>query len=301
MFGNVADLPEPDQQGEYFFDRNGRLFEVVLDFYRIGRLRIPPDTPLDLLVDELDFFRIDYSELLSDSTPSSISSSVAASPLGKKLRRAAKKPRRRYDDDGDDDDDDEDDDDEEEEEIPDEWQIARGQGEEAMFRLATHKIWASAASRHDVRGGRALLLEIVAASQVYKESDAKRAAASRRPPPAAVEPLSSAEAAESVDAVDAVAELLEPEEPADVPTNIERMLFPIALASWRIGDTAAMQLWLNRAQAAHGISEDTSNAVRTLRLVTNDLRDSGVKVTIMVSVVAIAVGFLVARFSSHRA
>ncbi len=273
MFCDARNMPDADDNNEYFFDRNGRLFEVVLDFYRLGgRLRIPPHTPLDLLVDELDFFKIDYSDLLTPPT------GLPALPVRRKKRYNDDDDDDDDDDEEEDDDDDEEDEDEDEEvEIPDEWQIARGQGDEAMFRLASHKIWATAASRHDLRGGRALLLELVHASEVYADSDAQRAAARKAAPG---EPLAS-------------------DEPSDVPTNVERLLFPLALACWRLGDSAGMHLWLDRAHAAQSASADTSQAVRTLRLVSSDLRDTGVKLVIMVSLTAIVCGFLAARFRSH--
>jgi len=53
-----AQLRRPDAKGEYFFDRSGRLFEVVLDWYRTGQLLPPKDCSLDKVRAELRFFRI---------------------------------------------------------------------------------------------------------------------------------------------------------------------------------------------------------------------------------------------------
>jgi hypothetical protein len=34
----LSSTVKPDKNGEYFFDRNGRIFEVILDYYRSGWL-----------------------------------------------------------------------------------------------------------------------------------------------------------------------------------------------------------------------------------------------------------------------
>ncbi|GAM18361.1 hypothetical protein SAMD00019534_015360 [Acytostelium subglobosum LB1] len=51
-------LRRPDKKGEYFFDRNGRVFEIILNFYRTGKLVIPTDVPQELIREELRFFKI---------------------------------------------------------------------------------------------------------------------------------------------------------------------------------------------------------------------------------------------------
>eukprot|EP01116_Phalansterium_solitarium_P013532 TRINITY_DN30918_c0_g1_i1.p1 TRINITY_DN30918_c0_g1~~TRINITY_DN30918_c0_g1_i1.p1 ORF type:complete len:248 (-),score=28.36 TRINITY_DN30918_c0_g1_i1:243-986(-) len=51
-------LRRPDKRGEYFFDRNPRLFEFILDFYRTGKLIPPKDVPADKVRDELKFYGI---------------------------------------------------------------------------------------------------------------------------------------------------------------------------------------------------------------------------------------------------
>jgi hypothetical protein len=51
-----------DENGHIFFDRNPRVFEVILDFYRTGKLIRSPDIPLELLKEELDFFQLNIAE-----------------------------------------------------------------------------------------------------------------------------------------------------------------------------------------------------------------------------------------------
>jgi hypothetical protein len=51
-----------DENGHIFFDRNPRVFEVILDFYRTGKLIRTPDIPLELLKEELDFFQMNIEE-----------------------------------------------------------------------------------------------------------------------------------------------------------------------------------------------------------------------------------------------
>ncbi|KAF2071001.1 hypothetical protein CYY_007677 [Polysphondylium violaceum] len=55
-------MRKPDKKGEYFFDRNGRVFEVVLNFYRTGKLVIPQEMPQELVREELKYFKIEYSD-----------------------------------------------------------------------------------------------------------------------------------------------------------------------------------------------------------------------------------------------
>lgn len=47
---------------ELFFDRNPRLFEVILDFYRTSQIHRPPDVSWEMLQEELSFFQIDLPE-----------------------------------------------------------------------------------------------------------------------------------------------------------------------------------------------------------------------------------------------
>jgi len=51
-------LLKKDANGEYFFDRNYRTFAVILDFYRSGKLYIPPSISEEILQDELEFFQL---------------------------------------------------------------------------------------------------------------------------------------------------------------------------------------------------------------------------------------------------
>ncbi|KAI8799590.1 hypothetical protein BJ742DRAFT_845298 [Cladochytrium replicatum] len=50
----------PAEQREYFFDRNGRTFEVVLDYCRTGKLIVPPGMSLESVREELDFWQIGW-------------------------------------------------------------------------------------------------------------------------------------------------------------------------------------------------------------------------------------------------
>lgn len=52
--------PSPDT--ELFFDRNPRMFEVILDFYRTSQIHRPPDVSWEALQEELSFFQIDLPE-----------------------------------------------------------------------------------------------------------------------------------------------------------------------------------------------------------------------------------------------
>jgi hypothetical protein len=107
--------------------------------------------------------------------------------------------------------------------------------------------------------------------------------------------------------------------PLDVPANVARCLFPLALVHHRLGDARGTEIWLSRAEAvlAHAASlADTlalasptamasagerrvslsgkrvatlsaanavpAVAVQTLRLIVNDGRETGVKMTIIV-------------------
>eukprot|EP01132_Coremiostelium_polycephalum_P007441 gene7441-9145_t len=55
-------LRKPDRKGEYFFDRNGRIFEIILNFYRTGKLVVPPEMPQELVREELKYFKLDYDD-----------------------------------------------------------------------------------------------------------------------------------------------------------------------------------------------------------------------------------------------
>ncbi|KAI1301329.1 Potassium voltage-gated channel protein Shaker [Halotydeus destructor] len=47
------------QRNEYFFDRNRNCFDAILYYYQSGgRLRRPPNVPLDVFVDEIRFFEL---------------------------------------------------------------------------------------------------------------------------------------------------------------------------------------------------------------------------------------------------
>ncbi|XP_048388512.1 BTB/POZ domain-containing protein KCTD21-like isoform X1 [Stegostoma tigrinum] len=56
----IGDLPtSKDQQGNYFIDRDGKMFRHILNFLRTSHLDLPADfRELDLLSREADFFQI---------------------------------------------------------------------------------------------------------------------------------------------------------------------------------------------------------------------------------------------------
>lgn len=47
---------------EMFFDRNPRIFEVILDFFRTSQIHRPPDVSPEMLREEMQFFQIDPPE-----------------------------------------------------------------------------------------------------------------------------------------------------------------------------------------------------------------------------------------------
>eukprot|EP00128_Syssomonas_multiformis_P004454 Colp12_sorted_trinity150504_noHs@3788 len=64
-------LNRTNHEGEYFFDRNGDVFGIILDWYRTGFVfDIPSHIPKGLIENELDFFQIPYTldELLCPSS-----------------------------------------------------------------------------------------------------------------------------------------------------------------------------------------------------------------------------------------
>jgi len=49
-------------QEEFFFDRDPRVFEVILNYYRTGKLMAPEWIPLELLHEELKYFSLDIPQ-----------------------------------------------------------------------------------------------------------------------------------------------------------------------------------------------------------------------------------------------
>lgn len=60
--GKVGPDGKPAPDLELFFDRNPRMFEVILDFYRTSAIHRPPDVSWEMLQEELSFFQIDLPE-----------------------------------------------------------------------------------------------------------------------------------------------------------------------------------------------------------------------------------------------
>lgn len=58
MFSSSVAIAVPDENGEYFFDRDPKLFEVVLNFYRHSKIIIPANRSAEMVKEELDFFGI---------------------------------------------------------------------------------------------------------------------------------------------------------------------------------------------------------------------------------------------------
>jgi len=57
-----GDVPsEKDESGHYFIDRNGALFEPILDFLRTGILIVPKDHKLVQILHEANFYLIDLT------------------------------------------------------------------------------------------------------------------------------------------------------------------------------------------------------------------------------------------------
>ena len=53
------DLLKPDKFGEYFFDRDSTCFEVILNYFRTGKLLLPSTINEDLFREECSFFQIE--------------------------------------------------------------------------------------------------------------------------------------------------------------------------------------------------------------------------------------------------
>jgi len=52
----------PDESGEYFFDRDPKLFDIVLNFYRHGKIIVPSNRSYEMVKEELEFFGISIEE-----------------------------------------------------------------------------------------------------------------------------------------------------------------------------------------------------------------------------------------------
>eukprot|EP01112_Ceratiomyxa_fruticulosa_P010335 TRINITY_DN2730_c0_g1_i1.p2 TRINITY_DN2730_c0_g1~~TRINITY_DN2730_c0_g1_i1.p2 ORF type:complete len:296 (-),score=69.31 TRINITY_DN2730_c0_g1_i1:1187-2074(-) len=67
LLGELFSGSNIKKRNEYFFDRNGRIFEIILNYYRTGKLVIPQDMPAELVREELNYFRIEYIEENEDN------------------------------------------------------------------------------------------------------------------------------------------------------------------------------------------------------------------------------------------
>lgn len=47
-----------DPEGAYFIDRDGKIFEIILNFLRTGNLVVPAKVSIDVLYNECDFYGI---------------------------------------------------------------------------------------------------------------------------------------------------------------------------------------------------------------------------------------------------
>jgi hypothetical protein len=123
---------------------------------RTGKLRARTDIPVEQVVDELEYFKIEHAAFAREHAEK-----LAEAAKRREAQRAAAGDA----DDANNDERDEDDDvdaaaaaAEEEEEI-DEFEAARAHGSEAMFNVGYAKIWNST-SRREITKGRNLLLGI---------------------------------------------------------------------------------------------------------------------------------------------
>lgn len=62
-FSRATRIVSPkDEKGFYFVDRNGRIFELILDYLRNGKLVVPPSTPLASVLLEMDYYGISHDD-----------------------------------------------------------------------------------------------------------------------------------------------------------------------------------------------------------------------------------------------
>lgn len=68
-------MAQADEHGEFFFDRDPKIFPVVLNFYRHGKILVPTNLSQEMVKEELEFFGINMDDPLEG--------------LGDELRREA--------------------------------------------------------------------------------------------------------------------------------------------------------------------------------------------------------------------
>lgn len=70
MFGpRGMAIAVPDENGEYFFDRDSKLFDIILNFYRHGKIIVPSNRSYEMVQEELDFFGIHIGECADGLDP----------------------------------------------------------------------------------------------------------------------------------------------------------------------------------------------------------------------------------------
>jgi len=66
--GRNKGIRRPDSNGEYFFDRDPHYFTPILNYYRVGKIELPPGCTKRMMKEELDYFQIPVSILKEGET-----------------------------------------------------------------------------------------------------------------------------------------------------------------------------------------------------------------------------------------
>jgi len=77
---------KPDKKGEYFFDRNAKVFDIILNFYRTGKLVVPTDLPYDLVREELNYFKLEWDDPNADEEDEDVT--IRSQPKEKQIEIA---------------------------------------------------------------------------------------------------------------------------------------------------------------------------------------------------------------------
>lgn len=93
LLGDIHSVPSiKDAQGNYFIDRNGRLFAPILDHLRCGHLDLPPGLTEAMLTRELDYYLIPHAKTKSEATTASVATDLYKRAMT--VQRAMSKPMR---------------------------------------------------------------------------------------------------------------------------------------------------------------------------------------------------------------